>query len=103
MNRQRKAIIEANKVSTVEEFILGGYPQKVLIEGKTKDLPVVITLHGGPGSPIPFCVGARGFSASAQEACFPNLRINVFLCLGINTAAVSIMQSCPTIYLLMTL
>ena len=50
MNRQRKAIIEANKVSTVEEFILGGYPQKVLIEGKTKDLPVVITLHGGPGS-----------------------------------------------------
>lgn len=26
MNRRRKVIIEANKVSTVEEFVLGGYP-----------------------------------------------------------------------------
>ena len=69
MNRQRKAIIEANKVSTVEEFILGGYPQKVLIEGKTKDLPVVITLHGGPGSPIPFCVGARGLFPEFTDKC----------------------------------
>ncbi|MDE5950844.1 MAG: alpha/beta hydrolase, partial [Acetatifactor sp.] len=39
---------------------LGKMPQKVLIEGKHKDLPVVVTLHGGPGSPIPFSVGCRG-------------------------------------------
>lgn len=31
----------------------------MLIEGKNKDLPVVITLHGGPGTPIPFSVGCR--------------------------------------------
>ena len=65
MNQQRKAAIEANKVSMVREFTLGGHLQKVLIEGKTEDLPVVITLHGGPGSPIPFCVG--GMERSAAE------------------------------------
>ena len=69
MNRQRKAIIEANKVSTVEEFVLGGYLQKVLIEGKYENLPVVITLHGGPGSPIPFCVGARGLFPEFTDNC----------------------------------
>lgn len=69
MNRQRKAIIEANKVSTVEEFTLGGYPQKVLIEGKYEHLPVVITLHGGPGTPIPFCVGARGLFPEFTDNC----------------------------------
>lgn len=69
MNKKRKAVIEANKVSTVEEFVLGGYPQKVLIEGKSDDLPVVITLHGGPGTPIPFCVGARGLFPDFTENC----------------------------------
>ena len=54
MNKERKAIIQANKVSRVEELNLGGIPQKVLIEGKNEDLPVVITLHGGPGTPVPF-------------------------------------------------
>lgn len=69
MNRKRKAVIDANKVSTVEEFVLGGYPQKVLIEGKNEDLPVVITLHGGPGTPIPFCVGARGLFPEFTDNC----------------------------------
>jgi pimeloyl-ACP methyl ester carboxylesterase len=50
----------ANEVSELKVMNLGGYNQKVLIEGKRKDLPVVITLHGGPGTPIPFSVGCRG-------------------------------------------
>ena len=69
MNKKRKAVIEANKISTSEEFVLGGYPQKVLIEGKSDDLPVVITLHGGPGTPIPFCVGARGLFPDFTDNC----------------------------------
>lgn len=69
MNRKRKAVIESNKVSSVEEFVLGGYPQKVLIEGKNENLPVVITLHGGPGTPIPFCVGARGLFPEFTDNC----------------------------------
>lgn len=60
MNKQRKQIIEQNEISEMYTFLLGKMPQKVLIEGRHKDLPVVVTLHGGPGSPIPFSVGCWG-------------------------------------------
>lgn len=60
MNKRRKQIIENNEISQLYTFSLGDVLQKVLIEGKTKDLPVVISLHGGPGSPIPLSVGCRG-------------------------------------------
>ena len=57
---RRKEIIAANEVSQMYTFPLGGFPQKVLIEGKKKGLPIVIFLHGGPGTPIPFSAGCRG-------------------------------------------
>lgn len=60
MNSRRKQIIEQNEISEIYTFSLGKISQKVLIEGESKELPVVITLHGGPGSPIPFSVGCRG-------------------------------------------
>lgn len=60
MNKARKMIIEENEISEIYTFSLGKVPQKILIEGKSKDLPIVINLHGGPGSPIPFSVGCRG-------------------------------------------
>lgn len=60
VNSKRKQLIEQNEISEIYTFSLGGIPQKVLIEGKRKELPVVITLHGGPGSPVPFSVGCRG-------------------------------------------
>ena len=60
MNARRKAYIESCEVSSVETALLGGYEQKFAIEGKSKTLPVVLCLHGGPGSPIPFSVGCRG-------------------------------------------
>ncbi len=63
----RKDTIRSNQVSTMETFSLGGYPQKVLIEGKTPDLPVLIFLHGGPGTPIPFCAGGRGMFPEFTE------------------------------------
>lgn len=60
MNKNRKAIIAANEISELYTFRLGGYEQKVLIEGKSRELPVVVTLHGGPGTPIPLSAGCRG-------------------------------------------
>lgn len=57
---RRKRIIEENQISQLYTFTLGGKQQKVLVEGKSKSLPVVITLHGGPGFPVPFSVGCRG-------------------------------------------
>lgn len=60
MDKKRKQIIEQNEVSHIYTFNLGGVEQKVLVEGKSIKLPVVICLHGGPGTPIPFSVGCRG-------------------------------------------
>ncbi len=60
MFTKRKAPTAENEISELYTFSLGGYEQKVLIEGRNSALPVVITLHGGPGSPIPFSVGCRG-------------------------------------------
>lgn len=57
---KRKKVILSNEISELCVFSLDGYEQKVLIEGKRKDFPIIITLHGGPGTPIPFCVGCRG-------------------------------------------
>ena len=57
---KRKEIIACNEISELFTFSLNGYEQKVLIEGRKKDSPIVITLHGGPGTPIPFSVGCRG-------------------------------------------
>ena len=60
MNKARKQYIESCEVSEVITVNLGGFAQKIAIEGKKRDLPVVICLHGGPGSPVPFSVGVRG-------------------------------------------
>lgn len=60
MKKSRKNYIQSCEVSETAEVVLGGYKQKIAVEGKGKNLPVVICLHGGPGSPIPFSVGCRG-------------------------------------------
>lgn len=60
MTKERKTYIASCEISSIESVMLGGYQQKIAIEGKSKELPVVICLHGGPGSPIPFSVGCRG-------------------------------------------
>ncbi len=60
MKKERKEYIKSCEVSEVVTLRLGGYPQKVLFDGKRKDLPVVLCLHGGPGTPVPFSVGTRG-------------------------------------------
>lgn len=57
---KRNDVIKGNEISELYTFTLGCFPQKVLIEGKSRNLPIVITLHGGPGTPIPFSVGCRG-------------------------------------------
>ena len=58
---KRKDVIEDNEISELCTYTLGGYEQKVLIEGKRKDSPIVITLHGGPGTPIPFSLDVEDY------------------------------------------
>ena len=60
MNKKRKSYISSCEISAIESVELGGYSQKIAVEGKSKESPIVICLHGGPGSPVPFSVGCRG-------------------------------------------
>ena len=67
MNKKRKAAIAACEISEVVTCSLGGYEQKILIEGKSKKNPVVIFIHGGPGASLPFSVGSRGMFPEFTE------------------------------------
>lgn len=69
MNRKRKKIIAASEVSEIRTYTLGGRPQKVMLDGKSRSNPVVLFLHGGPGSPIPFCEGCRGMFPEITARC----------------------------------
>ncbi len=69
MNKERKKVIENNEISEIITVRLGKFGQKVLVEGKNSGLPVIITLHGGPGSPIPFGVGCRGLFPEITDKC----------------------------------
>jgi len=60
MNKKRKEYIKSCEISYVDTVPLGGYTQKIAVEGKKRDLPIVLCLHGGPGAPVPFSVGCRG-------------------------------------------
>lgn len=68
---KRKEYIKSCEISEVVSVSLGGFSQKIAIEGKQKNLPIVIVLHGGPGSPVPFSVGGRGL--------FPQLTNNAIM------------------------
>lgn len=67
MDKKRKAVIASNRISRLETVTLGGYEQKILLEGKEETLPILIMLHGGPGTPIPFCEGCRGLFPELTE------------------------------------
>ncbi len=60
MKKLRKEYSAGCAISEIAHIKLGGYEQRILLEGKNADAPVVLFLHGGPGFPPPFCVGARG-------------------------------------------
>lgn len=58
--KNRRQYIQNCEISFVKTYDLNGFPQKVVMEGKRNTNPMIIFLHGGPGSPIPFCAGSRG-------------------------------------------
>ncbi len=58
MNRRKYS--KSCQISEIRTYTLHGYEQKVLLEGESAESPLLLFLHGGPGSPIPFCAGSRG-------------------------------------------
>lgn len=60
IDRARKAASRGYAISELRQLELGGIPQTILIEGNKKTDPIIVYLHGGPGSPVPYNVGSRG-------------------------------------------
>ena len=58
--QSRKEYKRSCQIFDEKSYCLGGYTQKVFLEGKKASNPMVLFLHGGPGSPFPFCAGGRG-------------------------------------------
>lgn len=67
MDKKRRQVIASHEISELRTYKLGGFEQKVVIDGKKKSNPIVIFLHGGPGSPIPFGEGCRGMFPEITE------------------------------------
>jgi pimeloyl-ACP methyl ester carboxylesterase len=48
--RDRQGQVVPGSVALLEKVTLGGLPQQILIRGKNVNNPVLLMLHGGPGS-----------------------------------------------------
>jgi pimeloyl-ACP methyl ester carboxylesterase len=65
--KRAKEIIAYGGISEVKEIQIGGEKQYILIEGKNKQNPIMLFLHGGPGQAFPFGVSSRSLFPEVTE------------------------------------
>ncbi|MBT1165195.1 alpha/beta fold hydrolase [Bifidobacterium simiarum] len=63
-DRRRRAVIADSAISRTERVRLAGVEQTIALDGRYAGTPIVVMLHGGPGTPLPFNVGMRGMFPS---------------------------------------
>ncbi|MCI1831355.1 MAG: alpha/beta hydrolase [Bifidobacterium sp.] len=56
----RRTIVESSGLSRRILLTLNGFPQRIVVDGMNANNPIVLLLHGGPGTPFPFNEGCRG-------------------------------------------
>ncbi|MFJ5790361.1 alpha/beta fold hydrolase [Lysinibacillus sp. NPDC093197] len=68
--QQKSSDLNANGgISELKELNVNGDKQFLLIEGKDKNKPFCLFLHGGPGSPFPYGVSARTLFPEITDHC----------------------------------
>ncbi|MGD9161101.1 MAG: alpha/beta hydrolase [Desulfobacteraceae bacterium] len=63
--KDRRTIVEANGIEILEEVEIGGIKQWIQVRGKDRNNPILLFLHGGPGSS--FLAMAHAFQDSWEE------------------------------------
>ncbi|MFJ5764474.1 alpha/beta fold hydrolase [Lysinibacillus sp. NPDC093210] len=62
-------LIDNGGISELKELNVNGNKQFLLVEGKDKNNPFCLFLHGGPGSPFPYGVSARTLFPEITDHC----------------------------------
>lgn len=57
---QSTEIVEKGGISEHRKININGLEQHLVVEGQRKNAPVLLFLHGGPGTPVPFGASSRG-------------------------------------------
>ncbi|MFV8830295.1 alpha/beta hydrolase [Alkalihalobacterium sp. APHAB7] len=65
--KKSEKLVKGGGISQVEKLYIGGIRQYILVEGKSKELPICLFLHGGPGTPFPFGVSSRSLFPEITE------------------------------------
>ncbi|MGE7839188.1 alpha/beta fold hydrolase [Lysinibacillus sp. NPDC093712] len=69
IQQKSNALIDNGGISELKELNVNGDKQFLLIEGKNKNKPFCLFLHGGPGSPFPYGVSARTLYPEITDHC----------------------------------
>ncbi|KOS62811.1 hypothetical protein AN161_10885 [Lysinibacillus sp. FJAT-14222] len=69
IKQESAEVIENGGISELKAINVNGDKQYILVEGKDKEKPFCLFLHGGPGSPFPYGVSARTLYPEITENC----------------------------------
>ncbi len=69
IKQKSSELMDNGGISELKEVNVNGDRQFLLVEGKDKNNPFCLFLHGGPGSPFPYGVSARTLYSEITDNC----------------------------------
>ncbi|WP_237580172.1 alpha/beta fold hydrolase [Candidatus Enterococcus huntleyi] len=68
LRTKSEQLIKEGGISEHREITINGSKQHIVIEGRKKDSPILLFLHGGPGMPVPFGASSRAIYPKITKA-----------------------------------